>query len=212
MDELEEDIRFLESYRWCRHKRESDILVSQLYKKFQKRYLAGAKGERIISDRMKEFHDAFVILWEKIELGRIYSEGGSIYVQKGDNNRMLDKSLYEYLRGIMFYKQRECWKDSKDDKRSESLMADLFANYREDEHLRKELMEIMFDCLGDIRDLCRDILTMFYFEKMSYQKILPEVESATMSVDGLKAVKSRCMKTIRIMALDAYKNRNEEEF
>ena len=212
MDELEEDVRFLESYRWCHHKRESDILVSQLYKKFQERYLAGTKGERIISDRMKEFHDAFVVLWEKIESGRIYAERGSIYVQKGDNNRMLDKSLYEYLKGIMFYKLRECWKDAEDDEQNLRLMADLFQNYQGNEGFRKELMEIVFDCLGKISDLCRDILTLFYFEKMSYPEIMPEIKYETGTVDGLKAVKSRCMKSIRIMALKAYKNRNKEEF
>ena len=207
-----DDIDFLDKYRWCVTRNERDRLISTRYKKYKRRFMGNmsetTEAEREKKKEMeKEFHDAFVILWEKIEQGRILVEDDDIVVVRGQQERVLEESLYEYLRGIIYNNLRECWHEPNG-KLSEELMNDLIPDIQSNENFRKELLEIVFDCLRRLRNQCKDILHMFYYEKMSYEEIGKEM---FISAENMKAKKYRCMTSIRKMAMDIYKKTKWEE-
>lgn len=154
------------------------------------------------AERKDLFQDAFVILWEKIGNGQIFTNDGKVYAirRSGEATEIPDlggyflriaKNLYhEVLRakgkillivgeldddGVLW------WADDKDT-------------------MRKMIIKQSVMLLAP---RCREILTMFYYNDMTLDEIQEERPEST-SYNGVKSAKSKCMAILRARIMDKF--------
>ena len=154
------------------------------------------------AERKDLFQDAFVILWEKIGNGQIFTDGGKVYATRrgagaaevpdlGGYFLRIAKNLYhEVLRS----KGKILLIVGELDDDSVLWWAD------EMDAMRKMIIKQSVMLLAP---RCREILTMFYYHDMTLEEIQAErPESKT--YNGVKSAKAKCMAILRGRILDKF--------
>ncbi len=197
-------------------------IQNALYTHWKKYFENNYKGVFFdVEDKKDEIiHNTFIILWNKVESGRIYVEDG---VLKGNNGMPLSSSLTTYMMGVakLYYKEivRENAKivyfdDIKSNKRNDSEAddrsvqdilhgADESINPFDEVHGDNLMYDIISDALVTMSERCTQILTMFYYKGMNLDMILESVDSYT-SKDALKTKKNKCMDQLKSVCRERY--------
>lgn len=150
-------------------------------------------------DRDDLFQDSFIILWEKMESHQIYILDGTVHVatKKGDS---IIPDMLGYFMRIVKNKYLEMFHSGKYvipiNEVVTSSNDDFFEVLYWDENPDVEKDRIVSQCLLSLPKSCLEILTMFYYEKKSLERILEE-RPENNSYDGLKSRKSKCMTNLK---------------
>jgi hypothetical protein len=156
------------------------------------------------------FQNSFIVLWENIESGKIYSEDG---VVKGKNRQPLSGSLRTYFMGIVKIKYLEWLHEHPLYADPETELGKQFKKNGFDEKEYIEMLygdsenvqlEIIADLISHMSGRCYEILTKFYYEEKDLDRILEEIPSLD-SKNALKTKKYKCMENLRKSAQEVYK-------
>lgn len=163
--------------------------------------------------RLEIFQDAFIVLWEKIETGKIYVEDG---VLRGKNGKPFTSSLTTYFMGIAKLKNLELTHDKElcveieDEEKNRRLHFENFDNssldfiYDDNQHIMEEVIAY---CISVMSEQCNKILTKFYYEEKDLDTILLEIPTIS-NKNALKTRKYKCMETLRNNSQSMYKKIN----
>lgn len=154
------------------------------------------------------FQDSFMILWENIEGGIIYTSLDEVYVKnpKGTEASVGKiNDLTNYFLGIVRNKERELLKTKKklyDNQEAIEYEYILNCVHRSDDQavMRDRIVN---ECVRNLPKRCKEILTMYYYEDKSLQEIL-EIRQENQSYDGLKSAKSKCIRTLKNKIVDLF--------
>lgn len=154
------------------------------------------------------FHDSFMILWENIESGIIYTSLGDVYVKnpRGAGSTVGKiNDLTNYFMGIVRNKERELLKTKKklyDNQEAIEYEYILNCVHRSDDQavMRDRIVN---ECVRSLPKRCKEILTMYYYEDKSLQEIL-DIRQENQSYDGLKSAKSKCIKALKNKIVDLF--------
>ncbi len=145
------------------------------------------------------FQDAFVTLWEKLESGRIFVDAdGALARTSPDGIVAVPDLLAFFMRTVRNkYLERFRSRNINVELREETTPAgDVFAELYWDEDPEVEKDRIVTACLMALPASCLEILTLFYFKKLSLEQIL-RLRPENNSYDGLKTRKAKCMANLR---------------
>ena len=160
--------------------------------------------------RMEIFQDAFIKLWQNIEMGRLHVEDG---VLLGANNEPFTSTLTTYFMSIARIKYLEYVRTNKkgedfedEEKKGkfhrEELSSSEFGYLYDESTITME--DIIADCIAVMSERCNQILTKFYYEEKNLDVIMTEIPSFT-NKNALKTMKYKCMETLRTNAQAMYK-------
>ncbi len=179
-------------------------------------YKANYHGVFFTEDKMKDelFHNSFITMWENIERKKLYIKDDVII---GKDNKPLASNLTTYFMGIAKNKNLEQARSKSkkevscdNDEKHGNLLLDIDAvNEWLSPNEEDARYEIISDCIAEMPEQCRNILTLFYVHGKKLDDIMVELHTIT-TKDALKTRKNKCMNTLRKMALDMYKTRRNQ--
>lgn len=139
------------------------------------------------------FQETFIILWTNIENGKIFLRDDVIYKRDESVVNLFKSSLTTYFFGIVKNKYKEQTR-----KEQPCLMNDLDVGdeTEPDQSVEELKIQIVSDCVQSLPQRCKEILTMFYYQKMNLEAIL-ERRKENVSKGGLKVSKSKCMTSLK---------------
>ncbi|MGN0188253.1 MAG: RNA polymerase sigma factor [Candidatus Cryptobacteroides sp.] len=144
------------------------------------------------------FQDAFLVVWTEIQNGKIFAEDGKVFRmnEKGESSEMRC-SLATFVNDIA----RNLWaKSNRHDgpgKVSDITKAiAIFAENNTDAYEREVRMRVVEECVSSLSKRCVEILTMFYFKKMSMEEIV-FARKENVSANGVKTSKNKCMNKLK---------------
>ena len=150
-------------------------------------------------DRDDLFQDSFIIFWEKMESHQIYIHEGMVHVNSKKGDSIIPDMLGYFMR-IVKNKYLEMFHSGKYVIPINEVVASSNENFFEelywDEDPDVEKDRIVSQSLLSLPKSCLEILTMFYYEKKSLERILEE-RPENNSYDGLKSRKSKCMTNLK---------------
>ena len=192
------DIKFVEGIRSGR-----EDVQRRFYFRCQECFRKNSARYDITEEERKDlFQDSFVILWDKIGDGQIYTQGNKVYaVKRGGPAEVPD--LVGYFMRIVKNLYLETL-------RSRGRILEI-PEEPDDELWWSDDCEVMRHTLTRqavilLPRRCREILTMFYYQGMTLDEIMEE-RSANQSYNGVKTAKSKCLDILKVRLL----NRFEEE-
>lgn len=149
--------------------------------------------------------ESFITLWTIIEKKRIFVEDG---VLKGKNGKRLTSNLTTFFIGIALLKYKEQTRSMKnnaerqewDEVEKEVSMAIYDAN--DEEHVFAQL-DYIDECMSQMPEKCRMILSLFYYEGKTMADILPLIPDVE-NEHALRTAKYRCMENLRQCARMMY--------
>lgn len=159
------------------------------------------------ADRDDLFQASFILLWNKMESGQIYTDDDDVTVRvltmKGD---FPVPDLMGYFMRIVKNKYLEKLREGKNmvplnevvtaDSDEENDPRALFNALYWDTDPEVETERVIGQCLLSLPKSCIEILTLFYYEGKSLEQILSLRQENT-SYDGLKTRKSKCMSNLK---------------
>jgi len=150
------------------------------------------------------FQDSFLKLWQEIQARRIYIRDNYAWrTDRTGNNRKMSASLKTYLMAIAKYKNYELLRE-KEIYGSELNPTAVRMDEEPDENISEW---IVGQCVNELPQRCKKILTLFYYEGKTLDEIL-EIRQENQSKDGLKTGKSKCMKTLKEKITAKFKDYN----
>lgn len=188
--------------------RRDHAMERALYNHCKQYFDENYKGVFFVGDehKMEIFQEAFITLWEKIEMRKIYVEEG---VLKGKGGLPFTSNLTTYFMSIAKNKFMEWVRDqhvSKGiedvEKKRKAKEAEYYKEilYDKDDNM---MLDIIADCISHMSERCNQILTMFYYEEKTLDDILIELPSFE-SKNALKTTKYKCMENLRKSAQELY--------
>lgn len=149
-------------------------------------------------DRDDLFQDAFILVWEKMESGRIYADASGALARATPAGLRPVPDLMAFFKAVVRIKYLERFhsRNTGIDLDPGELTAEDESDIYWDEDPEVEKDRIVTACLNSLPASCLEILTMFYFEHKTLDQILAERPENT-SYDGLKTRKSKCMATLK---------------
>lgn len=186
-------------------------LTEEFYKKCKQYFEDNFKGiflKEAAENEEDIFQNSFIKLWENIEQGKLYVEGGLL---KGHDKKNFRGSLTTYLMSIANYKYLEWVRDNpinkRDDIDSVNSQDIIKQNveaydilYGKDDDI---MLQIIADCISRMSTRCNQIMTMFYLKNMNLKTIWEKLPTFN-SYDALKNEKSRCKKRLQECANGIY--------
>lgn len=165
------------------------------------------KGVFFATDENKNdiFQEAFITLWQNIEKKKIYVEDGEL---RGKEGKPLTGKLTTYFMSIAKLKYLEWTRNSSFVTYTDEQMTTLSNLYKDllfddsvdDDEVKLRIIE---ECVSHMSERCCQILTMFYYEMKTLDRILEELPSFA-SKDALKTAKYKCMQTLHDSANAIY--------
>ncbi len=154
------------------------------------------------------FQNTFITLWENIEKRKIYAENGKLM---GKDKQPLRSSLTTYFMGIARFKYLEYVREHSSYVVSEKEIGESFKEWESQSPVEGEFyentdsiqLEIIADLISQMSPRCRELLTLFYYEKKTLDDILLVMTSIT-TKDVLKTKKNKCMNNLRQSANDIF--------
>ena len=162
-------------------------------------YLFFFTGKEYIEDI---FQESFIVLWENIENRKLYVENGALMSKGG---KPFSSSIATYFMAIAIRKYKE-WAREKGVKIVTLSVKE--ENRLVDEPITSptyDLIDIIRDCISNMSQRCYQILTMFYDQELSLDRILNELPSFN-SKNALKTHKYKCMENLRKSASEIHHN------
>lgn len=156
------------------------------------------------------FQEAFLQVWTEIKNGRIHVTDGAVYRIKSDG---ADDKMTAKLTSFLIVIVKNQYAKSKRNKQIDIDSAGKADLMKIEEILqydsadKEQKMQMVDDCLADLSDRCKEILTLFYFKKKSLDEIL-EIRRENTSKDGLKSAKSKCMRQLETKIIKSSKAYN----
>lgn len=155
--------------------------LDYLYKKYYKMMTRIVLNNSGTEDEAKDiFQDALLVFWQKAISG----------------NLTLTSKISTYIYSICL----NLWRKELDRKsRNSGEMVDtpVFQDYE-----REEKANIINDCINQLGETCRKILTYHYFDGLSMQDIAEKLEFA--NTDTAKTKKYKCKKKLDLMIKRIY--------
>lgn len=154
------------------------------------------------AERKDLFQDAFVILWEKIRSGQMFTKDGKLYATRRGSGATEVSDLGGYFLRIAKNLYHEVL-------RSKGKILMIVGELDDDsvlwwaddmDTMRKMIIKQSVMLLAP---RCREILTMFYYHGMSLEEIQKE-RPENQSYNGVKSAKSKCMAILRGRILDKF--------
>lgn len=144
-------------------------------------------------DEQDLFQDSFLKLWQEIQARQIYIRDNYAWrTDRNGNDRRMSASLKTYLLAIAKYKNFELIREEE-----VYVPEQTNAPEREDEEQEEYTSEWIVEmCVNALPPRCKEILTLFYYEKKSLDEIL-EIRHENQSKNGLKSGKSKCLKSLK---------------
>jgi len=161
----------------------NDQVLSAFYVTHKKEFLLFAKKYFFLNElnAIDIYHDAFYEMLKNLRTGKLVALNckPETYLFAIGRNLILK----DFRRRGQFYPERE--RLSLED--LEPL------DFAEEENENDRRITIVNDLIRTMKELCKRILTMFYYDKMKYDDMLPFFPEYN-SIDSLKTTKFRCMK------------------
>lgn len=185
-----------------------DRKIQQALHRHCKRYFDdNYKGVFFATEENKQdiFQEAFITLWQNIEKKKIYVEDGEL---RGKDGKPFTGKLTSYFMSIAKLKYLEWVRKNtsptctdKDLTMLGSICKELlFEDGADEDEVKFSILE---ECISHMSERCSQILTLFYYEMKSLDRIMEEVPSFT-SKDALKTTKYKCMQTLQDSANSIY--------
>lgn len=155
-------------------------------------------------DEQDLFQDSFVMLWQEIQTRQIYVRDNYAWrIDSNGNNRKMTASLNTYLLSIAKNRNHEIIREEEPYVPGNNISAD-----KEDSGYEESSSEWIVDmCVDALPPRCKNILTLFYYERKTLDEIL-EIRNENQSKDGLKTGKSKCMRLLKDRILSEFRRRN----
>lgn len=190
------DAEYVEGLQERKHDKE-ESLYYHCKKYYEENYKSVVFVDLKEELKREVFQESFIALWENILSKKLYVEDG---VLKGKDGKPFSGKLTTYFMSIVRYKYYEITNHGKqdgsislEDAGVQGLIKELFLTDDEDESETK--LAIISDCLSHMQEHCRQILSLFYYELKSLEKIVQELHYV--NTDSLKNAKCRCVKNLR---------------
>lgn len=151
------------------------------------------------------FQESFMVMWKNIMQGKLYVENGVLY----GGGEPFKAKLTTYFMSIAMNKFKEWLRDNPHATYTDEELAmakQLYDQWNADTDVmdeREKMFEILEECIANMPNHCRQILTMFYYEMKSLDRILDELASY-LSKDALKTAKYKCMERLKTTANEVY--------
>lgn len=196
-------------------------IQNELYKHWRSYFISHCKSEFFqLEDNLDLIiHNAFVVLWEKVRLKKIYVKDGVLI---GKDDKPFEGNLTTYLMSIARNNNKELLRDVRKITFIDDLKQHNSNNNRKEEisnipcNLVEKspfinlsdnnvMREILSETIGNMPKQCHQILTMFYYKEMNLDSIMVELKSYS-SKNALKTAKNKCMQKLKIEANKKYNN------
>lgn len=144
------------------------------------------------------FQDAFLVVWTEIQNGKIFTEDGKVFRmnEKGESSEMRC-SLATFVNDIARNLRAKSNRHDGPGKVSDITKAiAIFAENNADAYEREVRMRVVEECVSSLPKRCAEILTMFYFKKMSMEEIA-FARKENVSANGVKTSKNKCMNKLK---------------
>lgn len=164
-----------------------------------KGYFSGSYRKLFAQKDMEEdfFQESFIKLWKEICHQSIYVNDNQIYkVDKMGDAKPLMCNLRTYLIDIAkkdysrYLKKKEVFLDDIESFSEDSVVVDM-SGYENDQK-----MKIVLECVEKLPASCYRVISLFYYEKRSYDEIMNLSDTYT-SKDALKTRKYKCMEQLQ---------------
>ena len=156
------------------------------------------------------FQNSFIKFWENIAARILYVEDGLVMAKDG---RPLNGSIRTYFMGIAKLKYLEWLREHPHYADPETEMGKKIREegFNEAEYMQMLYgesdniqLEIIADIISHMSERCNEILTKFYYEEKTLDRIWEEIPTIS-SKDALKTKKNQCMENLRVSANETYK-------
>ena len=147
------------------------------------------------------FQEAFLVVWTEMQSGKIKVNDSRVCRRRNGEYVPMTCSLATFVMDIarnMNFKVRRSM-PVKVDVGTVQLPED------DDNDDKEDRLNVIARCIAELPTRCREILTMFYYKKMTLDEILAARKENT-SKDGLKTGKSKCMKLLKENVLSRIDN------
>lgn len=151
------------------------------------------------------FQDSFLTLWTEIQSKKIFIRDNYPWrIDRNGEGRKMSANLKTYLMAIAKYKNFEVLREEEIYVSDEGLPLHEEADEDPDDNERENIVRL---CVEALPQRCKEILTLFYFEKKSLDEILT-IRQENTSKDGLKTGKSKCMSQLKKRILEEFSRHN----
>ena len=155
--------------------------LKYLYKKYYRMMTKLVISNNGSEDEAKDiYQDALIVFWQKVIGGQL----------------ILTSRISTYLYSVCL----NLWRKELDRKNRLSHEEKDGAQYMDND--REEREKIIHECIGELGDTCKKILTYYYFEKMSMQDIAEKLDFA--NTDTAKTKKYKCKKRLDQLVKQKY--------
>lgn len=155
--------------------------LKYLYKKYYRMMTKLVISNNGSEDEAKDiYQDALIVFWQKVIGGQL----------------ILTSRISTYLYSVCL----NLWRKELDRKNRLSHEERDEAQYMDND--REEREKIIHECINELGDTCKRILTYYYFEKMSMQDIAEKLDFA--NTDTAKTKKYKCKKRLDQLVKQKY--------
>lgn len=161
--------------------RGDEVALDLLYKKHYRMMTRIVLNNNGTEDEAKDiFQDALLVFWQKAVSGKL----------------ILTSKISTYLYSICL----NLWRKELD--RKGRLSREEVEKTTYQDHERKESIKIINECINQLGDTCRRILTYHYFDGLSMSDIAEKLNFA--NTDTAKTKKYKCKKKLDMMVKRQY--------
>ncbi len=160
------------------------------------------------------FQQSFVKLWTEMETRKIWVGNDRRIYRNGRDGmpHLMTCSLKTFLIDIAKNDYRDWLRSDRltleDDFEGFAHLAEAMTQVRLDDDVEHIEEQIVADCVFGLPPRCKEILTMFYYQKMSLDEILKARGEKNISKNGLKTSKHKCMDALKGKVKEAYNRYN----
>ena len=207
-------MRFLSDFEYVRRIQNGDEHAVECFYGECRKYFMACYRAIFSRENLKEdiFQQSFVRLWSEIETKRIFlSEDERIYrIDRKGNVRVLTCQLKSFLMDIAKNDYRTWLRNDRllleDDFESFAHMVEVNSAVRPAE-MEDDLRDrVVSDCIFELSERCREILTLFYYQGLSLDEIIKVRGEKHVSKNGLKTSKYKCMEALKAKVKTVYRN------
>ncbi|WP_420582617.1 RNA polymerase sigma factor [Reichenbachiella sp.] len=165
--------------------RGDEAALDYLYKKHYKMMTRIVLNNNGTEDEAKDiFQDALLVFWQKAVSGKL----------------VLTSKISTYIYSICL----NLWRKELD--RKGRLSSEEVERTTYQEHDKNERIKIITDCINQLGDTCRRILTYHYFDGLSMSDIADKLNFA--NTDTAKTKKYKCKKKLDLMVKRTYSSQD----
>jgi hypothetical protein len=164
------------------------------YRYFKESYSSVLSFKSDVVEPEDLFHDSFLVLWDEMQSKKIHIRDNHLCrFDTNGKSRQMTASLKTYLMSIAKYKNFEVLRETELFGDEAPSLQDAILEEEAPELSAENIVSLMVNALPP---RCKEILTLFYYEKKNLDEIL-SIRKENASKEGLKTSKSKCLKQLR---------------